>query len=124
LLFLKKFSEQEVKDWTQISSKAEKEINEKYEVQIKSILEKLSLKGKKAPNKEEKIKFRMELKKIEEIKSSEIKVQIKREFNYQIPIAEVEKAGISSTGTQIENELEPLVQEFKIYRITKKLWGS
>jgi type I restriction enzyme M protein len=87
-------------------------------------LEKLSLKGKKAPNKEEKIKFRMELKKIEEIKSSEIKVQIKKEFNYQIPIAEVEKAGISSTGTQIENELEPLVQEFKIYRITKKLWGS
>ena len=49
--------------------------------------------------------------------SAEIKAQIKKEINYQIPIAEVEKAGISSTGSQIENELEPLAKEFKTYRI-------
>ena len=61
---------------------------------------------------------------IEEKIAVEVKAQIKKEFNYQIPIAEVEKAGISSTGSQIENELEPLAKEFKTYRESKKLWTT
>ena len=56
--------------------------------------------------------------------ASEIKTLVKKEFNYQIPIAEVEKAGISSTGSQIENELEPLAKEFKSYREKNKLWKT
>ena len=52
------------------------------------------------------------------------KAKIKKEFNYQIPIAEVERAGISSTGSQIENELEPLAKEFKAYREKEKLWNT
>lgn len=51
-------------------------------------------------------------------------MKIKKDFNYQIPIAEVEKAGISSTGAQIENELEPLAREFKKYREENKLWTT
>jgi len=35
---------------------------------------------------------------------------------------EVEKAGISTTGAPIENELLPVAFEFKKYRIKKKLW--
>ncbi|HRP31582.1 MAG TPA: hypothetical protein PKV73_06810 [Agriterribacter sp.] len=54
--------------------------------------------------------------------ATEVKAIVKKEFNYQIPIAEVEKAGISTTGAQIENELVPLANEFKTYRIEKKLW--
>ena len=50
------------------------------------------------------------------------KHKLKKDFNYQIPISEVEKAGISSTGSQIENELEPLAKEFKTYRENNSLW--
>ncbi|MBI2281854.1 MAG: N-6 DNA methylase [Bacteroidetes bacterium] len=72
--------------------------------------------------KEAKSAFDNEIKRIKLAKDSEIKTQVKKDFNYQIPIAEVEKAGISSTGSQIENELEPLAKEFKTYREKNKLW--
>ena len=39
-------------------------------------------------------------------------------------IAEVEKAGISSTGAVIENELTPLAKEFVQYASTKQLWKN
>ena len=35
---------------------------------------------------------------------------------------EVEKAGISSTGAPIENELKPVAVEFKKYRTIHQLW--
>ncbi len=122
LLFFKKFTEEEVKLWELVSTKAEKDVTKKYEPKTKPILSKLELKGKEAPSNEDKKKLRAELKQIEETIYLETKAQIKKEFNYQIPIAEVEKAGISSTGSQIENELEPLVKEFKAYRENNKLW--
>jgi type I restriction enzyme M protein len=124
LLFFKKFTEKEVKQWKSISLKAEEDITKEYEPKTKPILAKLEMKGKDAPSNEEKKKLRTELKQIEETILLEIKAQIKKEFNYQIPIAEVEKAGISSTGSQIENELEPLAKEFKKYREENKLWAT
>jgi type I restriction enzyme M protein len=54
LLFFKKFTEEEAGQWQSITTKAEKEINKKYEPKTKPILAKLALKGKEAPNKEEK----------------------------------------------------------------------
>ena len=54
----------------------------------------------------------------------EMKALLKQRFNYQIPIAEVEKAGISSTGAPIENELQPLAEEFKAYRQSQNLWDN
>jgi type I restriction enzyme M protein len=124
LLFFKKFTEEEAKQWQSIASKAEKEITKKYEPQTKAISEKLEQKGKEAPSTEDKKKLRAELKQIEDIIISEIRTQLKKEFNYQIPIAEVEKAGISTTGAQIENELVPLAKEFKKYREDNKLWTT
>ena len=122
LLFFKKFTKQEAQEWTAIAIKAEKAITKKYEFRSEPIIAKLNLKGKDALTFEEKKKLRVELKQIEDAISSETRAQIKKEFNYQIPIAEVEKAGISSTGSQIENELEPLAKEFKTYRERNKLW--
>ena len=52
----------------------------------------------------------------------EIKSIVKEQFDYEIPIAEVQKAGISSTGAEIDNELIPLAKEFTPYRIENKLW--
>lgn len=64
------------------------------------------------------------IKEVEQQKESEIKAQVKKDFDYQIPIAEVEKAGISTTGAEIENELVPLSKEFAEYRKQNQLWKS
>lgn len=122
LLFFKKFTKEEAEQYQEITAKSEKEINKKYEAKIRPILVKLELRGKEAPNTEEKKKIRAELKQIKESIAVEIKAQVKKEFNYQIPIAEIEKAGISTTGAQIENELEPLATEFKTYKEQNQLW--
>lgn len=124
LLFFKKFTEEEAKQWQVINAKAEKSINKKYSAQIEAIQQKLELRGAAAPSADEKKQLKLELKAIEEKVASEIKTLVKKEFNYSIPIAEVEKAGISTTGAQIENELVPLAQEFKTYREANKLWKS
>jgi type I restriction enzyme M protein len=124
LLFFKKFTKEETKQWLTIASKANKEITKKYETQTLPIQTKLDLKGKEALTSEEKKNLKLELRKIEEKISADIKSLIKKEFNYQIPISEVEKAGISSTGSPIENELIPLAIEFTKYRKENKLWTS
>ena len=124
LIFLKKFTVEEAHHWNTIAASAKKEITKKYDAQIKEIKSKLELKGKDAINTEDKKKLKSELKQLEDKILSEIRVKIKKDFNYQIPIAEVEKAGISTTGAQIENELEPLAQEFKKYREENKLWTN
>ncbi|MFK5975110.1 MAG: N-6 DNA methylase [Sulfurovum sp.] len=97
LLFLKKFTEEEAKEYELIKEEAIQTINYKY----KDILE----------NIENKIEV-------------EIKIKIKEKFNYEIPIAEVKKAGISISGAKIENEFEPLQEEFKIYKAKNKLWEN
>ncbi len=71
---------------------------------------------------DDKKKFKLELKSLEENISKEIKSQVKFEFNYTVPIAEIEKAGISTTGGIIDNELKPLALEFNAYRVVNNLW--
>lgn len=164
LLFFKKFTEEEVKEWKRIAEKAQKDIEAKYkpieqkELEIYNAYEREfeskskelksinTLKGAKKGNikinqseydklqqavealkialKEAKTAYNNEIKRIQALKETEIKAQIKKEFDYEIPIAEVEKAGISTTGAVIENELEPLAKEFVAYRKSKKLWDN
>lgn len=124
LLFFKKFTEEEAKEWNRIAGKATKDIEKKYAPKTKEIKEKLELKGPGSPSAEEKKQLKADLKKLEEAIASEIRARIKTDFDYEIPIAEVEKAGISSIGTPIENELEPLAIEFNEYRSKRKLWST
>jgi len=160
LLFFRKFTEDEAKQWKNITKKAEKEIARKYEPQIseqeqlhKNIWHQIQnkrayiadVKTIKTSKSEKDLQIMMTNNEISQLQKAhkeakqaydewykgleikikeEIKAQIKKEFNYQIPIAEVEKAGISSTGSQIENELEPLAKEFKAYREKAKLWDT
>ena len=51
-----------------------------------------------------------------------MKTHVKEKFDYEIPIAAVQKAGISTTGAEIENELIPLANEITPYRIVNRLW--
>ena len=122
LLFFKKFTEEEALQYANIKSKATITIEAKYAEEVANIQQKLAKKGKEALPAEEKKQLRSELKNIEAKKEQEIKAIIKEEFNYTIPIAEVEKAGISTTGARIDNELEPLAEEFKKYTSDNHLW--
>ena len=124
LLFFKKFTEEEALQYANIKSKATITIEAKYAEEVANIQQKLTKKGKEALPAEEKKQLRAELKNIEAKKEQEIKAIVKEEFNYTIPIAEVEKAGISTTGASIKNELIPLAEEFKEYTSENHLWGK
>lgn len=124
LLFFKKFTEEEQKEYNKIVKEANKTVKAKYEIRLKEIKEALAKKGKEALATDEKKALKTEQKAIETKIEMEIKAKVKEKFNYQIPIAEVEKAGISTTGAKIENDLEPLAEEFKQYRTENKLWQT
>lgn len=124
LLFFKKFTEDEAKTYKKVALKAKKDIEAKYQPQIAPIKSKLALRGKESLPADEKKELRAELKVLQQTVEAEIKAQIKEQFNYEVPIAEVEKAGISTTGAKIENELEPLAKEFTEYRLSNQLWEN
>ena len=88
---LKSLQREEAKQWISVTTKAIKSTTKKYEPQIKPIQDKLDLRGAKAPSAEEKKQLRNELKSIEEKIAAEVKATVKKEFNYQIPIAEVKR---------------------------------
>lgn len=123
LLFFKKFTEDEAFVYSQISHQAQISVSTKYEEEVNELEEKIKLRGKDALTKDEKKVCRAKLKALQERKGIEIKSIVKEKFDYEIPIAEVQKAGISSTGAEIENELIPLAKEFAPYRIENNLWG-
>ena len=124
LVFLKKFTRDEADNYLQIVKEATESINKKYDGDLMPIKEALALKGKDALRAEKKKELRKKLKELESKLEIEIKSQVKERFDYEIPIAEVEKAGISTTGAIIENELIPLQVEFTKYRKEKELWKS
>ena len=54
----------------------------------------------------------------------EIKPVIKKKFGYDIPIAKIDDAGITTTGTFSEgNQLPALQREYREYRISNNLWN-
>lgn len=122
LLFFKKFTEQEEQEYENILANGTTQVDAKYSDELAAIEEKLSRRGKNAVPQEEKKELKARKKKIEEQKAIEIKAYFKEKFDYEIPIAEVQKAGISTTGAAIENELIPLAEEFTPYRKEMMLW--
>ena len=113
LLFFKRFTEEEKQQYANAKEKAIDIIEKEFESQTKEIEEEY------AGDKKSKNKI---LKAIEIKKETEIKEKTKELFNYEIPIVQVEKAGITTTGAKCENELEKVASEFKNYRNLKGLW--
>lgn len=122
LLFFKKFTENEAEEYNRIYIQASHEVEAKYDEEITDIDVKLAKRGKEALTKDEKKSLRSRKKELTVLIENEIKALVKERFDYVIPIAEVQKAGISTTGAKIENELEPLEKEFAEYRKKNKLW--
>ena len=123
LLFFKKFTKEETFEYSHILHQAQMTISAKYENEVRELEENLQLKGKDALTKDEKKTCRKKLKVITEKIEIEVKKIVKEKFDYEIPIAEIQKAGISSTGAEIDNELIPLAKEFTPYRVENKLWS-
>ena len=122
LLFFKKFTENEAEEYNRIYIQVSHEVEAKYDEEMTDIDAKLAKRGKEALSKDEKKSLRARKKELVALIENEIKVLVKERFDYVIPIAEVQKAGISTTGAKIENELEPLEKEFTEYRKENKLW--
>ena len=122
LLFLKKFTEEEATQYEAIEAKAHEEAIKPYEKELSSIVVQLDEPGKNNLTKEESMRLKARLKEINNTIEAETKKRVKERFDYQIPIAAVQKAGISTTGAEIENELEYLEPEFTQYRKENNLW--
>ena len=122
LLFFKKFTEDEAEEYNRIYIQVSHEVEAKYDEEMTDIDVKLAKRGKEALSKDEKKSLRARKKELVALIENEIKALVKERFDYVIPIAEVQKAGISTTGAKIENELEPLEKEFTEYRKENKLW--
>lgn len=121
LMFFKKFTVEEVTQYEQVKAIAYKQVTAKYAEQIAEL--KSLIDDKKSSRIEVKTK-KAELKALEAQIAQEVKPVIKQLFDYQIPIAQVHKAGITTTGAECDNELEDLLKEYMPYRKEHRLWES
>lgn len=119
LVFFKKFTEEERQQYDSVVAKARKTVDDKYADEIQRI-------ENAYKNKEIKTKalYTVQLKAIEAKKQEEMKPLIKEWFDYQIPIAKVEKAGITTTGGSCENELINVLEEYRLYLAQNPLWKA
>ncbi len=121
LIFFKKFTDNEAIEYEQAKTKAHEQVIAKYAERVTEL--KAFIKNKENSRTEIKAK-KAELKALELQIEQEINPIVKQLFDYQIPIAQVQKAGITTTGAECENELEDLLKEYTTYRKEHKLWES
>ncbi|MBR4968548.1 MAG: SAM-dependent DNA methyltransferase, partial [Alistipes sp.] len=119
LMFFKKFTAEEVAQYEQAKTKACEQVTAKYAGELAAL--NTFIVNKNNPRSEVKMK-KAELKALEAKIAEEVKPIVKQLFDYQIPIAQVQKAGITTTGAECENELEELLKEYAPYRKEHKLW--
>ena len=121
LMFFKKFTTEEVAQYEQAKTKAYEQVTDKYAEQLDAL--NTFITDKNNPRSEIKEK-KAELKVLEATIAEEVKPIVKQLFDYQIPIAQVQKAGITTTGAECENELDELLKEYAPYRKEHKLWEA
>lgn len=121
LMFFKKFTAEEVAQYEQAKAEAYEQVTDKYAEELATL--NTFIADKNNPRSEIKAK-KAELKVLEAKIAEEVKPIVKQLFDYQIPIAQVQKAGITTTGAECENELEDLLKEYAPYRKEHKLWEA
>ena len=120
-MFFKKFTAEEVAQYEQAKTTAYEQVTAKYAGELATL--NTFIADKNNPRSEIKTK-KAEFKALEAKIAEEINPIIKQLFDYQIPIAQVQKAGITTTGAECENELEALLKEYSPYRKEHKLWEA
>lgn len=82
-----------------------------------------TIKKEQADNRLNKKTAEKELKELYKQIDEETKPIVKKKFDYDIPIAKIDDAGITTTGAASEgNQLPQLVDEYSAYRIQNNLW--
>jgi type I restriction enzyme M protein len=124
LVFLKKFTQEESDAYAAIKQKTELEVNALYADEMAEINTSLARKsrGEDALSKDDRKLLQLRKSALEEKISDEIKETVKKEFDYQVPVADIKKAGINSIGAQDENQLPELLAVYTKYRIENNLW--
>ena len=125
LVFFKRFTEEEEQKYADCVAMAQNEKRAEKQEKIDELnaeKEKL-LDSKKREDKARVKEINKSLDLIEQQIIEEAKPRIKELFDYEIPIAMVNDAGITTTGAASENnELPKLVEEFAAYNDKVKLW--
>lgn len=125
LVFFKRFTEEEEQKYADCVAMAQNEKRAEKQEKIDELnaeKEKL-LDSKKREDKAHVKEINKLLDVIEQQIIEEAKPRIKELFDYEIPIAMVNDAGITTTGAATENkELKQLVKEFTAYNDKVKLW--
>lgn len=122
LMFFKKFTTAEQKQYKKIVKDVEEEVYAMYADELTALgkfIADTENNKKDINDKKRELKF-LHIKIKNEILSR--KNVVKERFDYQIPIAQIEKAGITTTGAECENELKDLLKEYTPYRKQNKLW--
>lgn len=123
LVFLKRFTEEEEKQFTEITERAQNEIRANYNDELNSLNGELEVLLETKEDKKRQKEISIRLAEIEKLIVEEAKPLIKEYFDYEIPIAIVQDAGITSTGIKTDNkELKQLQEEFFTYNKDAKLW--
>lgn len=124
LVFFKRFTEEEELQYLGAKTRAENEVRQKYIDEINTLKENLAAeKAKKLKVKAVISMVERELRDIEKKIIEEAKPLIKEYFDYEIPIAVIKDAGITSTGaTSAGNQLPQLQEEYTKYRKAHHLW--
>lgn len=119
LVFFKRFTEKEEIQYLEAKIKAEKEIRKKYTDEINALKDKIELEQQKSF----KVSIQKKINAIEKKITEETTLLVKEYFDYAIPIAVVEDAGITSTGAiSIDNQLPRLQKEYAQYKMKYNLW--
>ena len=123
LVFLKKFTVEEQAEYEKITKEAEKTVEARYKAEIQIIDEKLDSKGGNLLLIEEKKELKAKRNAIRLKMDIEQKEIVREQFDYEVPISDIQKAGITTTGASGEDELPDLLKMYTEYRIKNKLWN-
>ena len=132
LLFLRKFTDSEAKAWKQTTTTARAESVARHEKEKLALTtERDTIKTTRGTTEKDREtrKQRLKeitaaLKKIEEAINTETRAEVKRCLDHEVPVAQVELAGLTATGSACENQLPQLAKEFASYRVKQRLWST
>ena len=124
LVFFKRFTEEEERQYAVCKEKAFNECHKKYKEEcekLQAAYQELVAAGKSKTKEAKEICGKLDA--IESTAEEDVKPLVKEYFDYEIPIAKVEDAGITSTGSaSAGNQLPALEEAYASYRKEKELW--
>lgn len=126
LVFFKRFTEEEERQYAECKRKAYLECYEQYKVEADKLLadHQALVDAGKSRSKGAKI-IHSRLDAIASAATEDAKPLVKEYFDYEIPVAKIDDAGITSTGAASSgNQLPALEEEYAKYRRAKNLWDE